>query len=172
MAVDGRTHVRVLQIQARGMQLRVQRAYVAGGLGLRRCELLVFLACDGVLSEQALGTGMPGGRIVELRLRALDLGVEALDLDLKRARVDLEQHLSLADSGPLDELYRVDEATDARPHLDGVDGLQLAGELVPVMQGPSNDLGDGDRGRWRRSIRRGLGVRMAAGGEHDRPDNR
>ena len=100
MAVDGRTHVRVLEIQARGMQLRVQRAHVAGGLGFRRRELLVFLACDGVLSEQALGTGMPGGRIVELRLRALELGVEALDLDLKWARIDLEQHLSFARPGP------------------------------------------------------------------------
>ena len=172
MAVDGRAYVRVLEIQARRVQLRIQRAQVPRCLGLGRRELLVLLACDGVLRIQPLGPRMPGGRNFELRVRALELGVEALDLDLKWARIDLEQQLSFAHPGPLDELYRVDEAADARPHLDGVDGLQLTGELVPVVQGPSDDFGDGDRWRWRCSIRRGLGVRMAARGEHGRAHSR
>src|SRR5882762_4241215 len=168
MAVDGRTHVRVFEIQARGVQLRVQRAYVARGLGLRRRELLVLLTCNGVLRIQALGTGMPGGRVLELGLCALEFGGQALDLDLERARVDLKQHLSLADPRPFGELHTVDEPADAGTHFDRVDRLQLPGEFIPMMQWPGNHLGDGDRSRWRCSIGPGLSMRMAARRQYDR----
>ena len=172
MAVDGRAHVRILEIQARRVQLRVQGTQVPRRLGLRRRQLLVLLACDCVLGIQPLGARMPGCRIIELRLCPLEFSIEPLDLDLKRAGVDLKQQLSFADSGTLHELHGVDEPADPRPHFDRIDRLQLPRELIPVVQGPGNHFGDRDRRRWRCSIRRRLGLGMAACGEYGRANSR
>ena len=149
------------------MQLRVQGTQIAGRLGLRRGELLIFLARDGVLRVQPLGTRAPRGRKIELRLRALELGGEPVDLDLKWARIDLKQYLALDDPGTFGEVHTVDESADPRAHLDGVDRLQLTREFVPVMQRPGDHFSHCHR-RWRCSIRCRLSLRMAAGSEYDR----
>src|SRR5260221_10022571 len=115
---------------------------------------------------------MPRDRIVELRLCALEFGGQALDFDFKRARVDLKQHLPLADSRAFGELHAVDKPADSRMHVDGVDRLQLSREFVPMMQRSGNHLSDSDRRRWRRSIGCRLSARMAACREYDGANNR
>jgi hypothetical protein len=90
---------------------------------------------------------MPRRRIFELRLRTFELRAQTLDLDFKRARIYLKQHLPFADPGAFGELHAVDESADPRMHLDGIDRLEFSRELVPMVQRPGDDFGDGDR-RW------------------------
>src|ERR1700704_6411026 len=105
-------------------------------------------------------------RKIEFRLRALELSGQALDLDFKRARVYLKQYLPLPHSRPFRELHAVDEPADSRMYLDGIDGLELAGEFVRMMQRPRAHFGDRD-GRRRRCSNGRLRPRMAASGQYE-----
>src|SRR5579863_3087645 len=101
---------------------------------------------------------MSGRRKIQLRSCPLELGLEALDLDLKGARVDLKQQLAFGHVRALGELHGLDEAADPRMHLDGIDRLQLSGELRPVVERPGDELRDGYSRLWRCSIRRLMGL--------------
>jgi len=65
------------------------------------------------------------------------------------AGVDLEQDLVLLDQGPGREARSLEEARDARPDLDALDGGDPAGELDLVGELALFDGRDPDRGRGR-----------------------
>ena len=50
------------------------------------------------------------------------------------------------DNRALDEPDALEESADARPDLDGVDGLEVSGELVPVGDHALDGRSDGDLG--------------------------
>ena len=83
--------------------------------------------------------------------RASELGAQAIDFGLERPRVDLEQQIAAADDGAFVEPHRGHETGDARPDFDGIDGLQPAGEFIPLGHVAFDDAGDGDLRRWRRA---------------------
>ena len=95
------------------------------------------------LRECRLRTGR-----IQLRLRALNLGLE-------RTRVDGEHRLALLHQGAVDEVDLVDGAADARPKLDEVGGFQAAAEFLAVGDAALHGRRDADRRRIRRA---GLGV--------------
>ena len=68
--------------------------------------------------------------------------------------VDHEQDVTLTDESSLDEADALDESTDARPDFNGVDGLEVSGEVVPVGYHSLDGGGNGDLWRlhWRRVL--------------------
>ena len=85
---------------------------------------------------------------LDLRLVARDLGLGAFDRDLERPLVDGEQQVAGLDELAVAEMQLVDEARDARPHLDRghaskrpensshwVTRLATGGEMVTGMAG-------------------------------------
>jgi hypothetical protein len=97
--------------------------------------------------EQALGTRRVGLGQPQLRLRLRTIGGQPVDLGLERTRVDAKQHIALVHFGTFLKLDGVHISTHARPHVDGVDGLELAGEFGAVADRPHHGLGHGDFGQ-------------------------
>ena len=147
-AADRGDHLRELEIQLRGPERSFHGRRLRHGLLRKGGAAIVLLARDRVLGAKPLGA-------LQFRVGALargsrtgELGAQAIDFRLERARIDLEQQVASPNDGALFETYRRDETGHARPHFDGIDGLQTAGELVPLGHVALDDLGDGDL--WRR----------------------
>src|SRR5213082_3356161 len=99
-----------------------------------------------------------------LRVLAWASTASARDLGFVWALIDDEEHIALVDAGALGEGDPLHETADARAHLDGVDGFEVTGELVPVGDDALNGRGDGDLwGLHRGSV-------LAAGGYSDDED--
>ena len=161
--VNGRGHVGEGQVQLGGVEGRLRRRDIRlGGLG-GGVEPVELALGDGLLGDQALSAVRvgPTERRVGARLQHLRHG--AIDLGLERARVDLEQELAFADVRPFRQGRRVDVAADPRPHLDRLDRLQPAGEIVPLAEGLEHHGRHFDPGDRRSGRGRGGGV--AAGDE-------
>ena len=131
-AGDRRDHARELEVQFGGAQRRFDAGDLRHDLLGKRDATLDLLAGHRVLRGEPPGAIELGLRAPLGRSRALQFGAQAVDLGLKGARVDLEQQVALADQGAFAEPDVRDVAGDAGTDLDRVDGLEAAGELVPL----------------------------------------
>ena len=125
-------------------------------LGLR--ALIEGLLRDGTAAHQALpalqiglGVGEIGAGLGEVRLRLRQRGLEW-------PAVDGEEQVALLYQLPVLEVYRVEIAGHASPHLDGIDRDEAADVLVAIGDQPLNRLGDSHLrgGGWS-----SLGARLA-----------
>ena len=105
------------------------------------------------MSTQLLAARCIGSR----QLRACDctrqLGFGLRQLGAIRTRIDDEQQVALAHRAAFGEVHALDVAGDARPHFDGLDGFEPAGEFVPLRDVAL------ERGRDGHLRRRGLRCR-------------
>ncbi len=137
-AVDERAHPGEAEVQLCGADLRLRRG--DGGLvGGERLRFGVELALgDGVrLGERRVALDVDGGEL-DLRLGLRELALGLVERGLQRTRIDLEEHLALADlaafavvladevAGDLGLNLRVDEAIGLGDPLAG-DGHVLLG---------------------------------------------
>ena len=95
----------------------------------------------------------------ERRLEALDVGRGAIIFGLVGSWIDDEQQVAALHQAAFGERHLVDVAGYPRADLDGLHGLQPAGELVPILHRLLENLRDADLGRGGR-----LGGRLCAGG--------
>ena len=129
-AVDRRAHFGELEIEPRRFERGGGGADVLGAGAGRGRELIEILLRDHVLRDEPLAAIVVRCGQRRLRARAAQLRRQPVDLGLERTRIDAEQQLAFLDARAFGELHRVDEAVDARPDLDAVDGLQAAGEFL------------------------------------------
>ena len=99
----------------------------------------VFLACRR--SELHVGELFTGARLFEHRLGASDVR-------LIGTLVDDEQRVTCAHDRAFHEGDALHETRNARAHLDGIDRLEVSGELLPVGNLALDHRRDGDL--WRR----------------------
>ena len=163
-AGDRRDDVRVAQVQLDFAELRLGGAHVGRGeLGVRR-RVVGFLLTDRLaLGERLEPRGFAIGLRL-LRLRPRDLGLGSRRLRLQRLGIDDEQALPLFHGGALLEELLLEDAGDARAHLD----FLRAGRLTHVFVRHGNGLrrhdGRGDL-RRRHPVKAALLLRRAAAGE-------
>ena len=81
-------------------------------------------------------------------VRAAAFGAKTIDLGLEGPRIDLEQQVAATDDRAFVEVHGGDVARDARPDGDGVDGLEAAGEFIPLGDLARNDVRDRDLWGW------------------------
>jgi hypothetical protein len=144
--------------ETRRVERRFDRAELRRRDGLGRGQAVELLARDRVLLEQPRGPLLVGGRELELGSGALPLGGQALDLGLERPGVDPEQRRAGFDAAALVEMHGFDVAADARAHFDRLDGLQPAGEFLPLVDRPHRHRRDRHFRRRRRGL---LDIRVA-----------
>ena len=101
---------------------------------------IVLLFRDRVLGAKPLGALQLGVGALTRGARASELGAKTIDFGLERARIDLEERIASSDDGAFLEADRGNETGDARPDFDGIDGLQPAGEFVPLGHVALDDL--------------------------------
>ena len=140
--------MRELEVQLR----RTERGLVGGRLRdrflrERRAAIVLFFR-DRVLGAQAFGALQLGVGALTRGPRASELRAQTIALGLEGPGIDLEEQGASLDDGAFLEADRRDETRYARPDVNRIDGLQPAGELVPLGHLALDDLGDGDL--WRR----------------------
>ncbi len=166
-AVDGRGHAGEGEIQLRAVQLRLNRrgcrAGFAGGTDAGVGELVgnrVLLAQAFAAFGFGDGALLVGASLLQLRLQALDLGLE-------RARVDLEQEVAFLHQRAFLEGHLVDETGHARADLHRLRRFQAASEFIPLGHLLFDDFRDADGGR-RHARLGGLRCLATSGGDQHR----
>ncbi|MNJ56870.1 hypothetical protein D3C77_524340 [compost metagenome] len=150
------------QVQARQVQLRLDRGDTGTGFGGSTAARLGQFRGNGIAAAQALATAgfvftANGGGA-----GLLQLGFEAAHFGLERPRVDLEQQVALLDLSAFGEGHLIDLAGNTRSDFYRLGRFEAAGELVPFIDRLLQHLGDADLGR-----RGGLyGLRGATAGTH------
>ena len=145
---DRRGDARELEVQFRGAQRRFDGRCLRGGLLGERGAAIELLVRDRVLGGQPFRALELGGGALNRGAGAQQLGAQAIDLGLERPRVDHEQQVAARDDRAFLEADRGDVARHARPDGDGVDGLEAAGEFIPLGEVARDHLGG--RHLWRR----------------------
>ena len=113
--------------------------YFLGGL-----VLVEVLLADGgrVVGPDLLGANVIRLGQLELRFLEVDIGLGAVELGLVGPFVDLEQEGVFLDLGAFGEGHLHQIAGDARPDIDGVNGVEASGELLDVhdlaLDGPAD----------------------------------
>ena len=98
LAVDRREHARLAQRVLPALDLGARRGeLLAQGVALRD-GLVERVLADEVLLEQRLLVAHHAILVLQQRLQARDLGRVGLGLDLRIDRIDLGEHLALADA--------------------------------------------------------------------------
>ena len=113
---------------------------------------------------QPIGAPLLGRRAIAPGTRLRQLRAEPLDLRLERPVVDFEEHLSLPDQAALLKRDPGDQARDSRPDSDRLDGLEPAGELVPLGHVARDGGRSGHLRQWWCGL---LGLDPRARGEPD-----
>src|SRR6185503_9099286 len=93
-----------------------------------------------VAREEPLGAIAIRLREVELRGRARTLGSQAIDFRLERPRIDLIQESALLDAPAFGEVHGLDEAADAGPDRDALDGFETTREVGGIVELVHGDL--------------------------------
>ena len=160
-----RADLRVVEIELACLQRRARRGEVRLGLAI----------CVEPLVEVALRDGARPGKLLaalelalgqqHARLRGRNLRLRAVDLGGVGRRVDGDQQVALLHQRAFAKVRRLHGAGDTRAHLDALDRLEPAGELVPQRDVA---LLDG-RDRHRRCHRGGRRIvrRRAAAAENE-----
>jgi hypothetical protein len=117
-----------------------------------------------VLGAQTLGALQFRGGALHGRARSHQLGAQTIDFGEERTVIDLKQRVALADDGAFLEAYGRDVAGDTGTDVDRLDGLEAAGELIPL-----GDLAIDHRGN--RDLRRPLRGRLRRGPGATRRDD-
>ncbi len=163
-----RAHLRIAEVEAGGLQRGLRRAQVGIGF-LPRVRGAVELALrDGALVPQALRPGVLARRVADARLRRHDLRLQALGFRRVGRRIDGDQQVVALHQRTLGEVHRLHRTGDARAHVDALDRLEAARELVPHRHLGLHQR----RHRHRRSGRRGGGRGLgfgARGAQVERP---
>src|SRR4029077_417340 len=110
---------------------RFRRAQVGVGFLLGVHALVELALRDGALVPEAFRALALAFRVGEPRLRRYHLGLRAVDLRCIGVGIDGDQEVVLLYQRALHEVHRLDGAGDPRAHVDALDRLEAAGELVP-----------------------------------------
>ena len=169
-AVDRRRDARELEVELG----RVDSGAGRGDIRLRfaRCvdaRVVLFarhrLDVDQLLAARCIGRSKlsAGNCARQLRFGLRQLGAI-------RARVDHEQQVAFVHLAAFGEIHALDVARDARPHFDGLDGFEPAGEFVPLGDVALERGGHGNLGR--RRLRCGCRFAAAAVQRNQRSEQR
>ncbi len=166
-AADRGDHLGEAEVQPRSGDHGLGGFEIGLRLQHRRLAGVDFLLAGGLGGQQGLGAGQLNLGVLKGRRGAAFLAGGLLHHRLVGPRVDLEQHLALADELPVGEVDLDDVAGDARTQLDGGGGLEAADVLVPVADLALQRRGDHDAGQGRRRLLLG-----AARGQPDQRDKK
>ena len=106
--------------------------------------LIELLAGDGAgVLELLHPRGLEAGQLV-LRFGQLQPRLGAIVVRLVGPGVDDDEDVVLLDELSFVEQHLLDVSGRARAHLNGINRLEPACKLVPVLDSPADDFGDGD----------------------------
>ncbi|MNS62369.1 hypothetical protein D3C72_954280 [compost metagenome] len=162
-AFNGRQHLGVDEVDARGIQRGLGRQHIGGGLVTRRHGVVVGLLADGARGHQRLvAFGQQGGRLL-LRLGAGQRGLLAIDASLVQRGVDLIELLAGFDLAAFGEQALLHNAVHLGPHF----GHAERGRAARQFGGQGNRLrGQGHHGNLRFArLRRVLFLAASGQGE-------
>ena len=115
----------------------------------------MLFARDGLDVHQTLGSLHFASRQRCAGAGSFQLCFGPLEIRLVGPRIDLEEHLTLADLLPLGEGHPPEVSGNAGTNLYRVHRLEAPGEFVPLGDVSTGDLRDRDGGSGRRSRRLG-----------------